>query len=277
MDNLKAAYQYVISRWGYKKPIIVALLVLWGFKAFLRQNGLLGKTSLRNKVVFITGGGSGIGRQLAFRMSRLGAKICVVDLNREAAEQVAQNIVKEGKQALAIHCDVTDKESVRQAAEEARKTFTKVDIIINNAGIVSGAKLVDLELQKVELTFNVNSISHFYTTKEFLPSMLAANSGHVVTIASMAGKVGNPMMTDYCASKWAAIGFTESLRVELKTMKSRVKTTCINPFYINTGMFKGVSINPLTMFTGMLDEGYVANRIIWAIQQGEEEVCMPWV
>jgi all-trans-retinol dehydrogenase (NAD+) len=134
-----------------------------------------------------------------------------------------------------------------------------------------------LDLSKAELTYKVNTISHFYTTKEFLPAMLQANSGHIVTVSSMAGKVGNPYMTDYCASKWAAIGFTESLRVELKSMNSKVRTTVINPFYINTGMFKGVSINPLTMFTGMLDEGYVANRIIWAIRQGEEEVCLPWV
>ena len=84
--DLKAIYQYVIGRWGFSKPIIAAIIFLWGFKAVLRQKGWLSKTSLKGKVVFITGAGSGIGRQIAFRMARQGAKICVVDMNGDAGE-----------------------------------------------------------------------------------------------------------------------------------------------------------------------------------------------
>jgi all-trans-retinol dehydrogenase (NAD+) len=170
--DLKAIYQYVIGRWGYSKPIIAALIFLWGFKAVLRQKGWLSKTSLNGKVVFITGAGSGIGRQVAFRMARQGAKICVVDMNREAAENVAKAIVGEKKVGVAIYCDVTDKESVHTAFEEAKTAFGGIDILINNAGIVSGAQLTELEFAKAELVFQVNAISHFYTTKEVLPAMI---------------------------------------------------------------------------------------------------------
>jgi len=124
---------------------------------------------------------------------------------------------------------------------------------------------LDLDLANADRCITVNTTSHIYTTKEFLKDMLAKNHGHIVSIASMAGKAGMSTMTDYCASKFGAVGFNEALRLELKSLKTKVKTTCIMPFYINTGMFKGVTVNPLTMMSGMLDEGYVANRIIWAI------------
>lgn len=189
----------------------------------------------------------------------------MADINRQAAEDVAKSILAERKEAIAIACDVSDKSSVVQAAADARQAFGEINILINNAGIVSGAKLLDLDLKNADRCIQVNTISHLYTSKEFLRDMLAKNHGHIVTIASMAGKAGMATMTDYCASKFGAVGFNEALRLELKAMKSKVRTTCIMPFYINTGMFKGVTVNPLTMMSGMLEEGYVANRIIWAI------------
>ena len=86
----------------------------------------------------------------------------------------------------------------------------------------------------------VNAESQFWTTKEFLPSMVERNSGHIVCIASMAGKSGVPCQTDYCASKFAAVGFMEALTLEIAGMKKKIATTLINPAFINTGMFSGV-------------------------------------
>lgn len=94
--------------------------------------------------------------------------------------------------------------------------------------------------KSIDAVFYVNVISHIYTVKEFLPNMLKNNHGHIVTISSAGSSVGVAGNADYAASKFAAFGFDESLRTELKKMGSKVKTTCANPYYINTGMFSGV-------------------------------------
>lgn len=89
----------------------------------------------------------------------------------------------------------------------------------------------------MEKTIAINTTSHFYTVREFVPNMIKENKGHIVTIASAAGIVGVNGLADYCASKFGAVGFNESLRMELNYAKSKVRTTCICPYYINTGMF----------------------------------------
>ena len=104
--------------------------------------------------------------------------------------------------------------------------------------------------------------------KAFLPEMLASDQGHIVTIASVAGTIGVCGLVDYCASKFGAVGFDESLRMELRTLKSRVRTTCICPYYIDTGMFKGVKTR-FSIFLPIMKEDYVVNRILNAILQNE--------
>jgi all-trans-retinol dehydrogenase (NAD+) len=115
-----------------------------------------------------------------------------------------------------------------------------VDILINNAGIVSGKKILDITERDLKKTFDVNAISHVFTVKEFLPEMLKQDKGHIVSIVSVAGIIGVPGLSDYCGSKFAAFGIDESLRLELKNLKSNVTTTCVCPYFINTGMFEGV-------------------------------------
>ena len=133
--------------------------------------------------------------------------------------------------------------------------------MINNAGIVTGKSFLESSDEAIEKTMGVNTMSHFWVgiipkdfhfiliylidwfiklTKKFLPSMLENNHGHIVTIASVAGLYGTPKLCDYSASKSAVIGFDYSLRIELLRLnKTGVKTTCVCPYYINTGMFKG--------------------------------------
>ena len=116
-----------------------------------------------------------------------------------------------------------------------------VDILVNNAGIVTGKKFLDATDGAIEKTFQVNTLAHFWLGKAFLPSMIDKNHGHVVTIASMAGIFGMAGLCDYCASKYAAVGFDESLRNELVAMaKDGIHTTVVCPYFINTGMFDGV-------------------------------------
>lgn len=143
-----------------------------------------------------------------------------------------------------MHVDVSKRTSITESAQSAKATFGYVSILINNAGIVSGKETLDLTDAMIERTMHVNTISHLHTIREFLPDMIANKRGHVVTIASMAALCGIPALPDYCASKSGAKAIDESLRLELKKSGNwrYVKTTCICPYFINTGMFDGAKI-----------------------------------
>lgn len=147
--------------------------------------------------------------------------------------------------------------------------------MINNAGIVSGKKILESSNEMVRKTFEVNSLSLAYTVKEFLPQMLKHNKGHIVTIASAAGFIGSPGLADYSASKSAAIGFDESLRQELTDLNSNITTTCVCPYFINTGMFDGVSTKFPTLLP-ILEPEWASERIVAGILKEERFVIMPW-
>jgi all-trans-retinol dehydrogenase (NAD+) len=121
---------------------------------------------------------------------------------------------------------------------------------------------------------NVNILAHFWTGKAFLPSMLERNSGHIVTIASAAGILGVRGLADYSASKFAAFGFNESLRMELRRLKSSVRTTIVCPFFIDTGMFAGVTTRFPFIFP-ILEPEYVARRIVKGVLKNRNRLIMP--
>eukprot|EP00352_Strombidinopsis_acuminata_P006200 CAMPEP_0176374694 /NCGR_PEP_ID=MMETSP0126-20121128/26943_1 /TAXON_ID=141414 ORGANISM="Strombidinopsis acuminatum, Strain SPMC142" /NCGR_SAMPLE_ID=MMETSP0126 /ASSEMBLY_ACC=CAM_ASM_000229 /LENGTH=125 /DNA_ID=CAMNT_0017735385 /DNA_START=340 /DNA_END=717 /DNA_ORIENTATION=- len=118
-------------------------------------------------------------------------------------------------------------------------------MLINNAGIVSGKGILENSNEMMMKTFEVNTISHLHLIREFLPAMIANKKGHIVSIASLAGVVASPNLADYSASKFGAVAIDESLRTEMirKGMNGFIKTTCICPFFINTGMFNGAKRN----------------------------------
>ncbi len=112
-------------------------------------------------------------------------------------------------------------------------------ILINNAGIVSGKTLLSNSDFMIKKTLEVNTLGSLNTVREFMPAMYQNNKGHIVTIASVAGMVSGPGIAEYCASKAGTIAIDESIRVEVKKLGKNIKTTCICPFFINTGMFEG--------------------------------------
>ncbi|GJQ79962.1 hypothetical protein Trydic_g9440 [Trypoxylus dichotomus] len=149
----------------------------------------------------------------------------------------------------------------------------KVSILINNAGVVSGYLLLDTPDHLIQRTFEVNAISHFWTTKAFLPKMIENSNGHIITIASMAGHTGTPKLVDYCSSKFAAVGFDEALRVELESLGvNGVKTTLVCPYFIqSTGMFNEVR----SRFIRKLDSAEVADRVVMGLLRNEIYVFIP--
>jgi all-trans-retinol dehydrogenase (NAD+) len=234
-------------------------------------------TALHNKHVLVTGGASGIGRLLVLGCARSGAAVTIWDLDGAGAERVALEALEAGASAAhAFACDVGDREQVYALADEVRETADDVDVLVNNAGVVSGRSLLDLPDDKIERTFAVNTLALFWTTKAFLPAMKARGSGHVVNVASAAGLIGTARETDYAASKFAAIGFNEALRMELRRNCPGVRTTVVCPYYVDTGMFAGTKTR-FPLLLPILKEQYVADRILHAIRRNSSKLEMPWM
>lgn len=176
-------------------------------------------------------------------------------------------------QVYSARCDVADRAQVKTAADLARDAFGSVTILVNNAGIVQGKDLFTADENMMKKVMEVNTLSHLWTIREFFPDMKKLNHGHIVTIASIAGVVGCPGLAEYSASKFGAFSVDECLRLEIKKMGLDIKTTCICPYYINTGMFDGVKSK---WFLPILDQHWVVNRIVNAVRQDEPVVLMPW-
>ena len=221
--------------------------------------------------VLITGAGSGIGRLMALDAAARGAaEILIWDLSADSGVAVRDEITAVGGQARSFEVNVADSAQVETVAERTGP----VDILINCAGIVTGKKLLDADADAIRRVYDVNTLALYWTTKAFLPGMLERDRGAVVTIASAAGLTGVARQTDYSASKWAAVGFTESLRSELRAEGSRVDTLVVCPFYINTGMFDGVRTK-FPRLLPILEETDVSTRVLNAIESGREQLVMP--
>lgn len=231
-------------------------------------------TSFRGSHVLITGAGSGIGRLMALGAAKRGASHVVVwDMNLQAAKAVVAEIKALGAHASAQKVDVSSKASVSQAAEVTLGSIGHLDILINNAGIVSGKSFLDLSEKDITATYGVNTLALYWTIQAFLPQMKARDKGRLVTIASAAGLAGSATLTDYSGSKFAAVGFMESLRAELRDQASSVSALTVCPFYINTGMFDGVkSGSPLLKIQ---EANASAETILTAIESTKRELLLP--
>jgi all-trans-retinol dehydrogenase (NAD+) len=232
-------------------------------------------TDIQGKRVLVTGAASGLGEMLATELARAGANLVLWDIDETGLHRVRNELVDAGYHADAYACDLADKNSIRSAAADTLSHSGPVDILINNAGIVSGKNLLDLSDEDIEHTFDINALALFWTVRELLPSMLERDSGHIVTIASAAGLSGAARLTDYSASKHAAVGFDESLRHELRKLGSNVRTTVVCPFFIDTGMFDGAKTR-FSLLLPILKPEKVVRRVLKAIRRNKPRLLMPW-
>ncbi len=231
-------------------------------------------TDFTNKVTLITGGGCGLGRLVAQRMAAKGSQVVLWDIAHESLANTAREISAAGHKVATYDCDVSDRDMVYGLAERVKKDVGKVDIIINNAGVVSGRPFLECSDEQLERTVGVNVLAHFWTVKAFLPDMVKANSGHIVTVASAGGIVGSSGLVDYSASKFAAFGFHEALRAELKKQKLKIHTTVVCPYFIRSEMFAGVRTR-FSFLLPILEAEKVSERIVKAIAHQKERVIMP--
>ena len=231
-------------------------------------------TDFRGAHVLITGAASGLGRLMALDAVRRKARVTLLDRDAKGLGRVCEEIHALGGDSEGFVVDLSDRAGIQATCSEIKASRGEVDILINNAGIVSGKTLLECTDEAIERTFQVNALALFWTVRAFLPGMLAAGQGHIVTVASAAGLAGTSRLTDYCASKFAAVGFDESLRMELKRLGSPVRTTVVCPFFIDTGMFEGVKTR-FAWLLPILKPDYVVRRIMKAIEGNRARLIMP--
>ncbi|XP_066537939.1 epidermal retinol dehydrogenase 2 [Hoplias malabaricus] len=255
----------------------VLFLSLWlSLEALWRSVVPARKKSVAGETVLVSGAGGGLGRLLALEFARLGAKVVLWDINEEDNRETAR-VIKEthGVRAHPYACDCSRREEVYRVADQVKREVGDVTILVNNAGIVTGKKFLQCPDSLLQKTMEVNSMAHFWMYKAFLPAMIAGNHGHLVSIASSAGLIGVSGLADYCASKFAAVGFAESVGLELLAAGcDGVKTTIVCPFFINTGMFDGAN----TKWPGLmpiLDPEYACRKIMDAVRRDQVYLCMP--
>jgi len=226
--------------------------------------------TFKNKRVLITGGASGIGKIMGSMALERGAELVIWDVNTQAMQATAQEFASLGK--ISVYTvDVTSYEQITLAAKRVKQELGPVDILINNAGIVVGKYFQDHTRADIDRTMQINTLALMYITQQFLPDMLERNTGSICNIASSAGLISNPRMSVYAASKWAVIGWSDSLRLEMEQQHKNIHVTTIAPYYINTGMFDGVrSIVPI------LKPENVARSVIRGIEEKRVFISMPW-
>lgn len=228
--------------------------------------------------VLVTGGARGMGLLIARGAAARGARVALWDRDADALDAAAGQISPPAgdsapepwRQAV----DVSDRRQVEEAAAALASGFGEVEILVNNAGVVSGRPFADLTPEQVERTLAVNAAALFWLTRAFLPPMIRRGEGHLVTMASAAGLIGVPGLSDYCASKFAAVGFHESLRAELRRTAPGVRATLVCPFFVNTGMFAGVRTR-FPRLLPILSPETVAAATIRAVERDRAVVVRP--
>ena len=190
-----------------------------------------------DKIVLITGASRGIGRETALCFSKRGSKVLLTARNQELVEELKSQIQKDGGRAWAHVMDVTSQESVNKCVDRALEGFGHIDVLVNNAGILDRSYFIDKDISVFLKEMETNYFGIVYTTKRVLPSMIERKSGAIVNVSSVIGKIGTPMSSSYCATKFAVLGFTQSLRGELKPLG--INVMAVLPPLTDTDMANG--------------------------------------
>lgn len=218
----------------------------------------------------VTGAASGIGKIMTRRLLEKGADVVIWDINKEGIAQTVREFKSLGN-IKAYTVDVSDEKKVLEITEKVLADTGYINLLFNNAGILTGKYFHEQTLKEINKTMEVNTLAFMRVAHGFLPKMIERKDGHICNITSAAGLIANPKMSVYVASKWATTGWSDSLRIEMKVLKTKVKVTTVTPFYISTGMFEGVKSPVLPI----LKPGKVVQKIIRGVQRNKIYVSMP--
>lgn len=227
-----------------------------------------------NKVVVITGASSGIGEAAAIQFAKNGANVVLVGRRKEKLLEVEKKLSEYNVSTLVCACDVSTKSDVKEMSNQVLERFSKIDILVNNAGFAIYGKVSDLDIEQIESQMLTNYFGMVYCIKNFLKKMLEQKSGHIVNVASVAGSFGLPGIAAYCASKFAMLGFSESLQHELKS--TGVGITVVSPIMVKTNFFDNPSFASMVKYSQTaLSANTVAKAILKAANSSRLEIIVP--
>lgn len=233
--------------------------------------------TVAGKVVLVTGGAMGMGRLYAIHAVAEGASAVVLwDLDHDALEATRAELAAKGGRVLAHVVDVSSPHAVMEAAARVRAKAGDPDIVVNNAGVVRGKPFWEHDpVADTEFVVRINVLGVMHVARAFLPAMIAnGREARVLNVASASGLLSVPRMSVYTASKWAVIGWSDSLRLELERAGHRhVKVTTLIPSYIKTGMFAGARA---PLLTPLLEPGDVVDKAWAAMKAGKPRLFLPW-
>lgn len=231
--------------------------------------------NLKNKRVLITGAGHGLGFETAKAFATQGAEVIITDIDAQRVEDAVFELQSLALKVFGFVMDVTDPTDVERVREEIHGEHGPIDVLVNNAGIVSGGSFLNVPLEKHLMTYEVNTLGPVIVTHAFLSEMMSRPEAHIVCLASASSMIPLPNGATYASSKWAVLGFTESLRAELEhDGNTHVGVTAVCPSYISTGMFEGVK-PPLLV--GLLTPQWLAGKIVRCVKKRREQLCAPFL
>jgi uncharacterized protein len=230
----------------------------------------------KDQIIAITGASSGIGKQAAVDFSYNGAKTVIL-ISRDIMKlnQVKKNLNPDCNVEI-YSCDVSNKKMVYDVGQTIMEKIGAIDILVNNAGIGIYGKVIDQTIEAIEKVTSTNYLGMIYFTKSFLPSMIKNKRGHIVNVASLAASFGIPCMAAYCGSKFAMLGFSESLSHELK--HTNVGVTVVSPIAVKTNFFDNESFRgKMPHKLGyVLDPKTVSKAILKAAYSKRIEIVVPF-
>src|SRR5207253_8537467 len=194
---------------------------------------------LTGQVAIVTGAGRGIGRATALELARMGADLVVAELDRAGAERTAAEVKGLGRRVSVVPTDVTRRTDLAAMTERTRAELGRIDVLVNNAGIYRAAAPLDVNEEHWDAVMNVNAKAVFFSCQAVLPAMIAQKRGNIVSLASMAGKIGGRSNLPYNASKAAVISITKSLA--LAHARDGIRVNCVCPGFVETDMWTVVA------------------------------------
>ena len=212
---------------------------------------------LKGQIAIVTGGGRGIGRAIALELGRQGADVVIAELDQAGAKRTAEEVGALGRRSLATTTDVTSRADLRAMVDRAKAEFGRIDILINNAGIYRAASTLDVTEDHWDAIMNINAKAVFFATQAVLPTMIAQKSGAIVSLASMAGKIGSKTNLPYNASKAAVVSMTKSLA--LAHAGEGIRVNCVCPGFVETDMWTKVAKEQGALL-GMTPEEFTRQR-----------------
>jgi meso-butanediol dehydrogenase / (S,S)-butanediol dehydrogenase / diacetyl reductase len=212
---------------------------------------------LKGQVAIVTGAGRGIGRATALELARQGADIVIAELDQAGAKRTAEEVGALGRRGVVAPTDVTSRADLRAMVDRAKAEFGRIDILVNNAGIYRAAATLDVTEEHWDAIMTINAKAVFFASQAVLPTMVAQKSGSIVSLASMAGKIGSKTNLPYNASKAAVVSMTKSLA--LAHAGEGIRVNCVCPGFVETDMWKVVSRDQSKLL-GMTAEEFTRQR-----------------